>query len=339
MEQFPVKWQTEANRSIDQFGSLPASWFHFGSSEELNRAPVGVELQRQSFVGYRTRSGRAVVLSGHCSHMGAQLHFGEVKGERLRCPLHGWEYGPNGRCERIPAGEAIPNFARQCSYPVEEIGGHVFFFNDKQARFALPFFEGLTPDQILPAKPFELIAEAPWYFVGANGFDIQHFRMAHDRTLLGTPEVSEVSPFGRRLIAKFAVSGDSVQDKLTRLIAGPTVTMDVTSWCGTMICVKARFPRTTSFGIFNVLPIDANRTLGRVIVWVKRSRSAHGRILFDPLNAAVRRLFIKTFLRSDLPRIAGLRYQPGKLIAADGILADYFAWLEKISEPAPMERQ
>ena len=77
-----------------------------------------------------------------------------------------------------------------------------------------------------------------------------------------------------------------------------------------------------------MLPIDANSTQGRVIVWVERSRNAIGRIVFDPLNAIVRRSFIQTFLRSDLPRIAGLRYQPGSLIAADGLMADYFAWLE-----------
>jgi hypothetical protein len=74
-----------------------------------------------------------------------------------------------------------------------------------------------------------------------------------------------------------------------------------------------------------------------VIVWVKRSQSGLGQALFDPLNAAVRRLFIQTFLRSDLPRIAGLRYQPGKLIAADSILSDYFVWLENIFESAPVE--
>jgi len=48
-------------------------------------------------------------------------------------------------------------------------------------------------------------------------------------------------------------------------------------------------------------------------------------------------MFIQTFLRSDLPRVAGLRYQPGNLIAADGVLAEYFAWLEKVSEPLPTE--
>jgi len=108
-------------------------------------------------------------------------------------------------------------------------------------------------------------------------------------------------------------------------------------WCGSLILVRAEFARTTSFGIFNVLPIDANRTRGRVIVWVQRSKSALGRALFDPLNAAIRRMFIQTFLRSDLPRVAGLRYQPGHLIAADGVLAEYFAWLENVSEPLPTE--
>jgi hypothetical protein len=71
-----------------------------------------------------------------------------------------------------------------------------------------------------------------------------------------------------------------------------------------------------------------------VIVWVRRSRSAAVRLVFDPLNAAIRRLFIRLFLRADLPRITGLRYQPAKLIAADAVLSDYFAWLEKVSEPA-----
>ncbi|MSU59990.1 MAG: hypothetical protein EXS35_17780 [Pedosphaera sp.] len=326
-----------SDRSQSPFPSVPASWFHLCGSEALNRGPVSIELGGRTFVGYRPQSGRAVVLSGRCSHLGAQLGNGAVCGERLVCPLHGWEYGPDGGCEKIPAADVIPDFARQNSYPTEERGGHVFFFNRRQARFALPFFKGLTPDQLLPAKPFELIADAPWYFVGANGFDVQHFRMAHDRTLLGPPEVSSPSPFARRVVATFAVTGHSFQDRLTRRLAGPHVTMDVTVWCGSLILVRAEFQRTTSYGIFNVLPIDAHRTLGRVIVWVKRSNSVLGRGLFDPLNAAIHRFFIQTFLRSDLPRIAGLHYQPEHLIDADGILSDYFDWLEKVSEPLPTE--
>ena len=318
--------------------TMPASWFHVCESHGLRSQPFSFELGRHSFVGYRTPAGRPVVLAGRCSHLGAYLGNGVISGDRLVCPLHGWEYGPEGKCEKIPSSDPIPLFARQCSYPVEERGGQVFFFNRAKPRFPLPFFDSIPEEDLLAARPFELVAEAPWYFVGANGFDIQHFRMAHDRTLLGTPEVSEPSPFAQRVVAKFAVAGDSAPDRLTRLIAGPQVTMDVTSWCGTMILVRATFARTTSYGLFNVLPISEHKTLGRVVVWVRRSRNPLGRLFFDRLNAATRRLFIRKFLGSDLPRIAGLRYQPGHLIAADHIMAEYFRWLEKITESSTTEQ-
>jgi nitrite reductase/ring-hydroxylating ferredoxin subunit len=303
----------------------------------MAKRPMGTCLAGRDFVGYQTEAGAIAVLSGRCSHLGARLANGFVNGDRLVCPLHGWEYGPDGFCKRIPAGDEIPAFARQSSYPVEKRGGHAFFFNRAKSRFPLPFFEGVSADELLAARSFDLLAESPWYFVGANGFDIQHFRMAHDRTLIGEPEVSNPSPFARRIVATFDVSGTSAPDRLTRLFAGPRVIMDITVWCGTLIFVQATFARTTSFGLFNVLPIDGQRTLGRVVVWVKRSKTAIARKLIDPANAAIRRLFIRIFLRSDLPRIAGLRYQPANLIAADRVLADYFAWLEKVTELSPME--
>jgi len=320
------------NRSRGAFPAVPSSWFHFCSSRQLDWGPVGLELLGQKFVGYRTQSGRAVVLAGRCAHMGVYLANGSVRGERLVCPLHGWEYGPDGVCQKVPGMDAVPGFARQCSYPVEERGGHVFWFNRADARFPLPFFEGVSPDELLAARPFELVAEMPWYFVGANGFDIQHFKMAHDRTLLAPPEVSSPSRFARRLVGSFEVSGSSFQDRLTRCIAGKRVTMDVTVWGGSMVLVRAEFARTTTFGMMAVLPVEAERTRGRIIVWVRRSKNPLGRLLFDPLNAAVRRFFIQTFLHSDLPRIAGVRYQPGNLVAADKVLAEYFAWLQNVSD-------
>jgi nitrite reductase/ring-hydroxylating ferredoxin subunit len=319
------------------FPPVPESWFYLCPIGELSRGPVTVQLCGTPYVGYRTASGRVAVLSGRCSHLGAPLGHGTVEGERLVCPLHGWEYGPDGVCQRIPAAESIPDFARQSSYPVEERGGHVFFFNRRQARFPLPFFEGQAPDELLSARPFELVAEVPWYFVGANGFDLQHFRMAHDRVLAGEPEISSPSPFARRLVARFQVSGKSWQDRLTRAIAGPQVTMNVTAWCGTLVLVRAQFKRTTTFGMFNVLPIDARRTLGRVIVWVRRSKTALTRTIFDRCNAAIRRSFIRTFLRADLPRVGGLRYRPGNLIAADAVLAEYLAWLQTVAQPLTTE--
>jgi hypothetical protein len=169
--------------------------------------------------------------------------------------------------------------------------------------------------------------EIPWYLVAANGFDLQHFRAAHERKLLDDPVIQQPSPFARRIRATFEVTGQGWRDRLTRQISGPTVTMTVTSWCGTIILVTAEFRRTTSYGLVAVTPMGQNRTRMLTIVWVKRSDGALGRLAFDPINASVRRSFIRAFMLADRERSEGTRYTPETLIAADAVLADYFRWL------------
>ena len=206
------------------FAPAPASWYHLGSISEITARPLRFDLPGgQAFVAFRAPGQPVAVLGGRCSHMGADLSRGCVKGGRLVCPLHAWEYAREGPCEHIPGSSEIPAFVRQQNFPVEEQAGHVFFFNRPQTRFPLPFFTGKSGAELLAARPFELIVDAPWHLVSANGFDVQHFRCAHDRTLLGEPVVDSPHPFAWRLRAKFRVTGDSFRDRLTRWMAGSEV--------------------------------------------------------------------------------------------------------------------
>jgi nitrite reductase/ring-hydroxylating ferredoxin subunit len=112
MDTSTEKPRIASHRPPGKMPSVPASWFHLCASGDLDRSPVSVELCGREFVGYRTEAGRAVVLAGRCSHLGAHLRNGTVNGDRLVCPLHGWEYGPDGLCQKIPAEDNIPRFAR-----------------------------------------------------------------------------------------------------------------------------------------------------------------------------------------------------------------------------------
>lgn len=307
---------------------VPWSWYYACPLAELARGPHRVEVGRRQYVLFLTQSGHVRALDARCVHLGADLSLGCVAGESIRCPFHEWEFdGTSGRCVRIPATDVVPDFARQNAYPTAIRGGHVFFFNRSQALFDAPFYDGLSPDDLLPAMPFDLTLDFPWYMVAANGFDLQHFRTAHDRTLLAEPTVQSRSSFARSITGTFAVTGTSWMDALTRRFSGPQVTMTVESWCGTMVLVTARFRRTTSYGMVCIAPVDASHCRLRCIVWVPRSRGAVGRALFDPADAAVRRLFIKAFVLADKERSAGIRYNPGSLIDADAVLAAYFQWL------------
>ncbi len=321
-----------ANREVaharhEDFALAPNSWYYLGHVSELDR-PLRFELPNgQSFVAFRTASGRCSVLSSRCSHMGADLARGCVVGEHLACPLHGWEYSTDGRCARIPVTTDIPALARQKSYPVEERSGHVFFFNQVEARFPLPFFEDTAPAGLLAAPRFEFTVDAPWYLVSANGFDLQHFRVAHDRTLCSEPVMDSPHPFARRLRARFKVTGDSWFDRLTRTFSGDEVAMEVTNWCGNFVLVTARFPRTTTCGLVSFVPLPSGRTLVRDLVWISRRGSVLGRMLLDPADARIRRHFIREFVRSDVDRSAGLRYERARMIEADRVLVEYVDWL------------
>jgi nitrite reductase/ring-hydroxylating ferredoxin subunit len=52
---------------------------------------------------WRSASGRLAAWADRCPHRGMRLSHGFVRGEALSCIYHGWSYGAEGQCLRIPA--------------------------------------------------------------------------------------------------------------------------------------------------------------------------------------------------------------------------------------------
>src|SRR6266545_972017 len=312
----------------ESFPTYPTSWYLFGEARELRSSPISKDLLGRRLTAFRTESGQVAVLNARCAHMRADLGNGRVVGETIQCPYHHWRYGTDGACSHIPAGDPIPSFARQRSYPVVERHGLIFFFNGPRTLFPLPFFEGEQPAAFVRARPFGMVLRCPWWLVGANACDLQHFFGAHDRRLAGTPRVESPHPFARRASAPFAVLGDSLRDRLTRWAGGDRVELAITDWCGTLMFVTATFRRTRSHGLLTSVPLGRDRVFVRGVVFVRRSRRLLGRLLFDPLHLRVRRHFIKEFLRPDAELASkGLVYRPERLLACDEEMARYFDWL------------
>lgn len=307
------------------FPRIPRAWHYACSLKDVLRKPVSCSIGGRELVLFASEQNQIVAMDRRCVHMGADLSIGCAANGRITCPFHAWEFDQTGRCVHIPASDQIPAFARQQTYPTAIIGSQVLVFNHSQALFEAPFYDGISPAQLIAAPPFQFEAELPWYMVAANGFDVQHFKTAHDRTLVDEPVISRPSPWAYRIRATFDVNGSSLQDRLIRRISGRRVTMTVTSWCGTVVLVTAEFARTTSYGMVLVQPIDEQRSYIRNIVWAAR-RQGIGKLL-DPLDVAIRRWFIRSFVQSDRERSRGVRYNPGSLIDADSVLAGYFRWL------------
>jgi nitrite reductase/ring-hydroxylating ferredoxin subunit len=322
----------------DAFPTYPVAWYLYGESREVSHGPVTRRLLGREIVAFRTASGQVALLDARCAHMNADLGNGCVIGDTIRCPYHHWRYGIDGRCVDISSQPSIPAFARQRCYPAVERHGLVFFFNGPEPLFPLPFFNGCDAGDFIRARPFGMELNCPWWLVGANACDLQHFMGGHDRRLAGPPIVECATPFCRRARAPFAVAGSSWRDRLTRWFGGGEVELAIADWCGTLMFVTATFCRTRSFGMLASIPLGRDRVLVRGVVFVRRSRRWAGRLV-DPLRLRLRRYFIKEFLRPDAELARhGIHYQPDRLLPCDAELGSYFRWLADVSAAAARRR-
>ncbi|GLS86598.1 hypothetical protein GCM10010873_15720 [Cypionkella aquatica] len=79
-------------------------WVANGLSQDL---PSGVVMagnwQGAELAIWRSVSGRLAAWGDRCPHRGMRLSHGFVRGETLSCIYHGWTYGSDGACSKIPA--------------------------------------------------------------------------------------------------------------------------------------------------------------------------------------------------------------------------------------------
>jgi phenylpropionate dioxygenase-like ring-hydroxylating dioxygenase large terminal subunit len=106
-------------------------WYPAEESKNVTHAPVKVQMLGLPFVLWRDTEGKAHCISNTCTHRGGSLGDGEVIGDCIQCPYHGWLFNGDGACERIPSLgplSKIPRRSRIDAYPVKERYGLVFVF-------------------------------------------------------------------------------------------------------------------------------------------------------------------------------------------------------------------
>lgn len=178
---------------------IPFGWFALEYSREL--APGDIKPLHyfdRELVLFRTESGEARLLDAYCPHLGAHLgHGGEVKGEYIACPFHGWQFDGDGVCREVPYASAIPPRARDTqtlgTYPVVERNAMIWAW--------------YHPDNTPPSFEVETIPEigsGDWTDIdvydweintivqetGENGADVAHFMFVHSSPEMPVGEVT-----------------------------------------------------------------------------------------------------------------------------------------------------
>ncbi|HEY9644809.1 MAG TPA: aromatic ring-hydroxylating dioxygenase subunit alpha [Chroococcidiopsis sp.] len=169
-----LKGQPVQNK-VREVGINPNHWYPVAWAKDLKPGQVTqVRVWQQSIALYRDASGAAHALENACPHKGIELHKGQVQGDRLVCPYHGWEFNTSGECVNIPyfpKEQKLP-CATARSYPTDERYGIVWVF---------PGDPELAGDRPLPEVPE--YADENCLMVPITGHFKAHFSICNENTM------------------------------------------------------------------------------------------------------------------------------------------------------------
>lgn len=227
--------------------------------EELEgeRPVVPVRLLGEDFVLFRNATGTYGLLRRACPHRGADLAYGRLEKEGLRCAFHGWLFNAEGRCLETPAepeGSPLASRVTQPSYPVRAVNGIIFAYLGEGVPPALPRFDCfIAPDAYSFA--FKGLWECNWLQALEVGIDPAHASYLHrflededpdaaygrqfrDRSLdsampmtkvlreFSRPRIDwEKTDFGFRLITRRELSAAETHVRVTNLVFPNLITL------------------------------------------------------------------------------------------------------------------
>lgn len=170
---------------------LKNAWFSLAHASRIKSKPIQRTLFDHPLVLWRAPDGSIRAMEDRCAHRRTPLSAGKVVADGLQCGYHGWTYGADGACVRIPSlGPGVPPSERFCvqTYPTVVRYGMVWLWwgDPGQADPTLiPDVPFLHPDQ--PAA-FEgtFMYDTSSDLLVENLIDLTHLDFVHG-WLLGDP--------------------------------------------------------------------------------------------------------------------------------------------------------
>jgi len=144
---------------------------------------------------WRDPENRVHAWEDRCPHRGTRLSIGHVEGAEVVCAYHGWHFGMDARCTKIPALPEVAgrSQARVLAYQAVEKYGLVWVCIGTPAAQVLPFPEYDDPNlRKVLCGPYDVATSGPR--IVENFLDMAHFAMVHTG-ILGDPARPEVRDY------------------------------------------------------------------------------------------------------------------------------------------------
>ncbi|NRB02138.1 MAG: Rieske 2Fe-2S domain-containing protein [Rhodobacteraceae bacterium] len=111
----------------------PQTWVRLIESAALDmpRPLIPVRLNGKRLVLFRDEAGSLGLIGRNCPHRGADLCYGRLEDNGLRCPFHGWHFDHTGQCVEQPAEPEDSQMYKAIKIPmipVEERDGSIWAY-------------------------------------------------------------------------------------------------------------------------------------------------------------------------------------------------------------------
>ncbi len=164
---------------------LRRHWHPVAGIDELERNPVkALRLMGEDLVLYKDLSGQYGLVERQCAHRRADLSYGFVEENGLRCNYHGWQYNDQGRCVARPyEDQADPRARQQCkiqikAYGVKPLAGLLWAYMGPLPAPELPDWEPFHWPHGFVQLVFSYIP-CNWLQTQENSIDPVHFEWMH----------------------------------------------------------------------------------------------------------------------------------------------------------------
>lgn len=178
-------------------------WWVAAFADEVGRTPLARWLLDTPVLLYRTEAGEVAALEDRCPHRQAPLSSGKLRGDIVECGYHGFQFGRDGRCVRVPSMTSPPPIRIE-AYPVREIGPLVWIYLGDRDRIddvpPPPAIDWMADPGFAIRKGLMPIA-ANYLLLKENVLDLTHLGYVHAASFQITDWVDP---------PKVAIEGDTV---------------------------------------------------------------------------------------------------------------------------------
>jgi 5,5'-dehydrodivanillate O-demethylase oxygenase subunit len=278
----------EVDSGTEMGDYLRAYWYPIASTVEFDdNATKAVRILGEDLVIYKDLDGRYGLVDRMCAHRNADLSYGYVEKNGLRCPYHGWMYGSDGKVIEAPYEDTVNpdnNIRRDCklkSYRVRELAGLLFAYLGPDPAPELPVYEFFN----WTGGIIEIVrtdTQNNWLQHQENSYDPVHFEWSHENWDVRIRGGNETQYSAKFLDFEFQEFDhgyhrprkrvDEKQDPRTRLIMWPN--SKIRYFAG-----KPRKGENSEYGIGKtfikyIVPVDKNNSYYMVWNFLKMPEGA-----------------------------------------------------------------